>query len=126
MPRFQAMIGELNHRFDHEHINETVKSIELFEPGRPLSGIFERSPLHRLFASYLEEVPFIFKDTLRSVMYYALSTTPPTPVCFSWAPGYDFELTIWQAPDTPETRGGITVLTKSRYPNDRHPLHGRS
>ena len=124
MPRFQAMISELNRKFDHEHIGETVKSIELFEPGRPLSGIFERSALHRIFTSYLEEVPIIFKDTLRSVMYYALSTTPPTPVCLSWAPGYDFELTIWQAPDTPETRGGITVLIKSRYPNDRHPLHG--
>ena len=122
MPRFQAMISELNHKFGHERIGETVKMIELFEPGRPLSGVFERSPLNRLFSTYLETVPFIFKDTLRSVMYYALSTTPPTPVCFSWAPGYDFELTIWQAPDTPETRGGITVHIKSRYPDDRHPL----
>jgi hypothetical protein len=40
----------------------------------------------------------------------------------SWAPGYDYELSVWQAPDTRTSRGGITVLIKSRYPDDKHPL----
>ncbi len=124
MPRFQAMISELNERFSHERIEETVRHIGDFAPGRSLGDVFDRSPLHRLFTTYLNTVPTIFTETLRNVMHHALSTTPPTPVCFAWAPGYDFELTIWQAPDTPETRGGITVLMKSRYPDDKHPLAG--
>jgi hypothetical protein len=33
-------------------------------------------------------------------------------------------VTIWQAPDTRTSRGGITVLVKSRYPDDTHPLQG--
>ena len=59
---------------------------------------------------------------LRSIIHHALSTTPPTQVTFAWAPGYDFEMTVWQAPDTKTTKGGITVLVKSRYPADTHPL----
>jgi hypothetical protein len=43
------------------------------------------------------------------------------PITFSWTPGYDFELTIWDAPDTGRTHGGITVLLKSRYPGDTRP-----
>jgi hypothetical protein len=31
-------------------------------------------------------------------------------------------MTVWQAPDTKNTKGGITVLLKSRYPSDEHPL----
>jgi len=123
MPRFQAMISELNDKFSPQRVAETAENLEPFAPGQKLSGVFARSPLHMLFSVYLEDVPFIFKDTLRAVMHHALSTKPPTPVAFAWAPGYDFELTMWQAPDTPETRGGITVLVKTRYPDDKHPLH---
>jgi len=31
---------------------------------------------------------------------------------------------VWQAPDTKTTKGGITVLIKSRYPDDAHPIKG--
>jgi hypothetical protein len=62
------------------------------------------------------------QEALRSTIYHALSTKPPTQVTFGWAPGYDYEVTIWHAPDTKKTKGGITVLIKSRYPDDKHPL----
>jgi hypothetical protein len=64
------------------------------------------------------------REALRAIIYQALGTTPPTQITFSWAPAYDYELTIWDAPNTRRTRGGITVLLKSRYPDDKHPLAG--
>ena len=67
-------------------------------------------------------MPASFQETLRSIIYHALSTRPATQITFAWAPGYDYELTMWHAPDTKQTKGGITVLVKSRYPSDAHPL----
>ena len=62
------------------------------------------------------------QEAIRAVIFDALGTKPPTPITFAWAPGYDFEVSIWQAPDTRTSRGGITILIKSRYPDDNHPL----
>ena len=64
------------------------------------------------------------QEALRAIIYQALSTTPPTQITFAWAAGYDFELSVWQAPDTKTSKGGITVLLKSRYPDDKHPIAG--
>ena len=61
-------------------------------------------------------------EALRATIHYALGTTPPTLITFAWAPSYDYEIDIWQAPDTETTKGGITVLFKSRYPDDVHPI----
>jgi hypothetical protein len=44
------------------------------------------------------------------------------PITFAWAPGYDYELSVWDVADTADTAGGITVLLRSRYPADPHPL----
>jgi hypothetical protein len=41
----------------------------------------------------------------------------------SWAPGYDWELTIWETKSTRASDGGITIQIKSRYPSDAHPNH---
>jgi hypothetical protein len=38
-----------------------------------------------------------------------------TLVTFAWAPAYDWEITVWDAPC------GVTVLIKSRYPADGVP-----
>ncbi len=122
MPKYQTLVAELNGMFSPERIEETAERREEFAPGQPFANVFERSPLHRVLGRYLSTVPYIFTETVRSVAHHALSTKPPTPVTFAWAPAYDFELTLWQAPDTAETRGGITVLVKSRYPDDAHPL----
>ncbi len=82
--------------------------------------------LYELWQDYLEQLPGSIQEAFRSIVYYALSTDPPTPITFAWAPGYDYELTIWYVPDTPPTRGGITLLLKSRYPNDPHPTSSQS
>jgi len=130
MPMLQTFSLRLNNHFHPDRIDEFAASrAKHFAAGNALDLSFletEGTPLHRAWKSYIAKMPGSFSEALRGVIHYALSTTPPTPINFSWAPGYDYELNIWQAPDTELTRGGITVLLKSRYPDDKHPLEKSS
>lgn len=126
MPAFQTFLGELNKHFSNDRIQAfAAERQNHFAPGKGLDLTFlaqEGTPLHRAWRTYLSKLPPSISESMRAVIHAALSTSPPTPLTFAWAPGYDYELTIWQAPDTEETRGGITLLLKSRYPADKHPL----
>ncbi|HEY8003754.1 MAG TPA: hypothetical protein VIE16_05965 [Phenylobacterium sp.] len=128
MPRFQALVGKLNARLGKDEISNTIAAREAFAPGRPFHVALAdmiaepKTVEHRTFSAFVGRIPAGIQETLRSTIYHALGTSPPTLVTFAWAPSYDYEMTIWQAPDTAETLGGITVLIKSRYPDDRHPL----
>ena len=46
------------------------------------------------------------------------------PVTFAWAPGYDYRLSVWDVSSTATTKGGITLLVETRYPDDPHPISG--
>lgn len=125
MPMLQSILSELNSAFGRQGIKQTVEHRESFAPGKPLdlSMVVSRdSKLHDSWVEYLERLPPSMKEALRSVIYQSLSTKPPTLITFAWFPGYDYELNLSQAPDTKTTRGGITILMKSRYPSDSHPL----
>jgi len=125
MPALQSMLAEVNYAFGKRQINELAKMRHLFGPEKGLDTspfLKKGSRLHKAWVEYERQIPDAFRETLRSIIYHALSTKPATQITFAWAPGYDFELTMWQAPDTSATKGGITVLVKSRYPADKHPL----
>ncbi len=125
MPALQSMLSEVNRAFAAGEINKLAKMRAKFATGKKFPTtvfIKEDHPLKAPWDDYLKQMPASFQETVRGIIHHALSTEPPTPVTFAWAPGYDFELTLWHAPDTPRTRGGITVLVKSRYPADAHPL----
>jgi len=128
MPRLQFLVGELNDAFRESRVDELAARSSEFAPGKPLNEALAavvakpRTVKHRTFRTYLGKLPGSISEALRSTIHYALQTDPPTLVTFAWAPAYDYEITVWQAPDTSETRGGITVLLKSRYPTDRHPI----
>ena len=127
MPMMQTVLIELNHKFCADGIGEFAASKDTFAPGNTLKAeMFASSGtlLHRALKAYFAQLPGSFHETLRGIIHYALSTTPPTQVTFAWAPSYDYELTLWHSPDTKLTKGGITVLFKSRYPDDKHPLAG--
>jgi hypothetical protein len=124
MAAFQTVLSYLNLAFSRDNIVALAANRDSFAPGKPLAAglvIKEGTRLHGLWVEYLAKLPGSFQEAFRSVVYYALSTEPPSPITFAWAPGYDYELTIWHSPDTPPTKGGITVLLKSRYPTDPHP-----
>lgn len=122
MPGFTAMIAELNRQFHPNHIGDFAKNVDAFAPGRKLdtSLIAPRgSAVQRGFSTFLEQMPGSLYESLRGVIHHALSSSPPTQVTFAWAPSYDYEMTIWHA------ECGITVLFKSRYPNDKLPPPGK-
>lgn len=131
MPALQTTVTYLNDAFSEDKIDQLAGNRDAFAPGKRLSSAIatilpQQSPLFRPLVSYVDGLPGSFQEIIRSTIHYALSTNPPTRVTFAWAPSYDFELTTWQAPDTRATRGGITVLLKSRYPADTHPLSRRA
>jgi hypothetical protein len=108
-----SVVRQLNREFDPDRIDAFAKNAGAFAPGQPLdvralSGV-PRS-LGRTFQGYLDGLPGGVRETLRSVIYYALTSSPPVPITFAWAPAYDTGVTIWEPPC------GITVLFQSRYP----------
>src|SRR3569833_3454818 len=98
MPSFQALVGELNAGFGKEQIFRTSELREGFAPGQPLhlalAGLAAEpnSVEHRKFAAFVQRAPGGIQETLRSTIYYALGTSPPTLVTFAWAPAYDYEM----------------------------------
>jgi hypothetical protein len=128
MPMLQTLLGELNVAFSKGRIPEIASGRDKFSLGEPLEDVVADIVAkagtvdYRAAKAYVHTLPPSIQETLRGVIHYALSTEPPTLITFAWAPAYDFEATVWQAPDTAETRGGITILVKSRYPADPHPL----
>jgi hypothetical protein len=127
MAGFQTVLSYLNSAFSRDNIQQLAEKRENWAPGRKLGQgavIKEGTRLHALWMEHLGKMPPSFQEVFRSIVYHALSTEPPTPITWAWAPSYDYELSIWQSPDTPPTKGGITVLMKSRYPTDAHPAHG--
>ena len=125
MSALQTILIKLNREFNDDNVGLLARSAEMFAPGKKLDIAFlvpSNTPLYRAWKSYMKTVPEVVQETVRSVLYHALTTSPPTGVTMAWAPGYDHEVTVWQAPDSSTTKGGITVLIKGRYPGDTHPL----
>src|SRR5271170_3772078 len=101
MPALQSVLSDLNHAFGREQISALVKRRGEFAQGKSLDAaivVKRGTPLYRAWKSYLLKIPGSFQESIRSIIYYALSTTPATPIKFAWAPGYDFELNVWHAP----------------------------
>jgi hypothetical protein len=127
MPAFQTVLSRFNEAFAPHRIDELAATRDRFGMGAGLDYAVDlatenTSPMNRMLKSYLGKLPPAIREAIRAVIMQALEMSPPTQITFAWAPGYDYEMQVWQAPDTKDTRGGITVLLRSRYPDDRHPL----
>ena len=126
MPSMQTVLSELNKAFSKEGVVKLAERLKEFEAaGKATEGklgtgfvVKKGTRLYEAWKQYAPQLPGSFHGTIRGIQRYAISTKPPTPIMWAWAPGYDYELTIWQAPDTELTRGGITVLIKSPYPKN--------
>ncbi len=128
MPVLQTTLHGLNASFGPEKIADTAAQKDKFSARANFHtaladhGAEPGTELHRFLREHLRKMPPAVAESLRAAVHAALSTEPPTHVTFAWAPAYDWEVTVWQAPDTAETKGGVTILVKSRYPSDGHPL----
>jgi hypothetical protein len=130
MMRNQALlpvIGALNQAFNISNIHRLVEDREDFAPGeslaRALSKILCDFPpeVREIFEVYITRLPGAIQETIRSSVYLALSSTPVTLVSFGWAPGYDYEINLWHIVEPKTQHSGISILLKSRYPDDPHP-----
>lgn len=127
MPRMQTAVSALNVTFGAERIGEVDPAP--FSPGdgaETLSAAFVAAGVELEDATqrYIDGWPSALQAAVRATVHENLARDGRVPITFAWAPGYDYEATIWDVRDTSETAGGITVLLKSRYPSDPHPLSG--
>ena len=70
---------------------------------------------------FIDSIPGGLRQSLFALMHHNLSERPRLPITWAWAPGYDYELTLWECPGTKVSPGGITVFLRTRYPLDPHP-----
>ena len=113
MVMFAALIRHINRQFDDDRIEAFARNAAQFAPGRHLNVDvlqFPDAALARHFQTYLNNLPGSLQEVLRCLFSRALSASPPIPMTFSWAPGYDYEMTVWE----PEC--GILVQFKSPIP----------
>ena len=64
---------------------------------------------------YVSSVPAAQQEAIRGALHSAVSRERRLPVTMAWAPGYDFELTVWEAAATADHAGAMTVLLRSPY-----------
>ena len=75
---------------------------------------------------FIDQWPSALQKAVQAVIWENFSREETVPITFAWTPAYDYSVTIYDVHDTATTRGGITVLLTSRYPDDVHPLRSRS
>jgi hypothetical protein len=121
----QTAVTAMNVRFGADQIGEVPA--DPFDPGSGASSLAAALVdvgvgLDDATQRYVDGWPSALQAAVRSAIFDNLSRDGRVPITFAWAPGYDYELSIWDVRDSAETAGGITVLFKSRYPSDPHPL----
>jgi hypothetical protein len=119
----QAMLSQLNQRFSPEELGSTKGRAEGLTHATPLdelAGAFGAGT-SRFAKAFLKTWPKSIQTAVAAVVTENLRRAVPLPITFAWAPGYDFELQVSEAPGTRQSPGGITVLLRSRYPGDVHP-----
>ena len=126
MPHMQAMASRFNEALGHQNIDKipveklgSSGSLEDFLRGAGVVGTDTEM-------AYLDGWPEGLKEVLRAALRSALGRPGRLPVTISWAPGYDYEVQVWEAPGTAGSRGGMTILMRSRYPADAHPSPSQS
>jgi hypothetical protein len=125
MPIIDRTVTRLNDLFSPEKIHITAPlHRSRFAPGKGLdvSFVFDDDPeAKEVLEAYVETIPAGIAEGYRATCYQAL-TEPLTPVVFTFAPAYDFELRLTHTANTVKTPGVITLTLRGRYANDPHPL----
>jgi hypothetical protein len=121
MPSFQAMSARASDVFGVSKVD--VADETHFAPGTDLAATAESigiavNPQEK---AVLAAIPEGIKEALRAVLYKNLLRPKGKrfTVSFAWAPASDYELTVWEvgpASTIPNSRGGITVLLKTKVP----------
>ena len=121
MPFMQAMASRLNEALGPQNIDSIA--VDKLGSSGSLEGFLRGAGIVATDSEmgYLDGWPEGLKEVLRAALRSALSRPGRMPVTISWSPGYDYEVQVWEAPGTAASRGGMTILMRSRYPADAHP-----
>jgi hypothetical protein len=117
------VLGELNAAFGGKTPRINSDHGPTFAPGTSLgpalADVLDSSheELRYLLNAYLEMLPGSMRESLRSIIHYALTQDPQVLLNFAWAPSYDFEMTIWEMVEPAPAQSGVTILLKGRYPD---------
>jgi len=125
MPYLETVVMGLNRVLNAPEVRQYCKENDVFRPGIQLAqlagtlGASTRGPMTVGWKEYLESIPGGVQEALRSAIKFAIDRD--LPLAFAWEPAYDFEVAIWHTPDGNETKGGIKIRLRSRYPHDKLP-----
>ena len=122
MPFAEKMFPRLNRRLTYDTVHELPP--EPFERDEGLSGalrdlgVIERDAE----AAFVDQMPLSMQAAALAIVRTNLKRDRPKQMIVSWAPGYDWEMRVWETGSTGESEGGITIQVFSRYPSDAHPV----
>lgn len=125
MPDMHTALHQINTAFSPANIG-TV-SASAFAPGNNLVDALDALPgvqLTTAARTFLQGWPSGIQAAVEAAIYDDLTrpVTSRVPILFSWTPGYDYEVRIWDVRNTTSTEGELTIHLTSRYPADPHPL----
>ena len=124
MPFFQAMASRANTAFTPEklekaEVRQAMKSA--FGDGKTLVESLKELKVVRTAdeEAFLSGFPSGLLAAVGAVLTDNAAKATPLPVTVAWAPGYEDEVSFWVVEDTATSRGGITIMVRSRYADDR-------
>ena len=123
MPWIERIVADFNTTINGYKVEERPSLAKHFEPGKPLrDGLREMGVVKqdRQMAA-LRDWPPAFSASFRAAIHAFLSSGSEGPITVAWAPGYDYELNVWQSTGAKDSPGGLTILARTRYPFDKHP-----
>jgi len=119
MPSFQAIVEKANKVLNYESLREGSLDRDHFKEGESLSAAAERygaADPKKKETDVIDALPAATQEALRALIHANLERPDPYGITLAWAPATDYELTIWEAAPTSVSRGGITVLIKTKVP----------
>jgi hypothetical protein len=122
------VLGALNAAFGGMEPRVTKRDSARFAPGEPLGRALasvlpsQHPELNQLLEAFVATIPLGIQRSLLAIIYHALTSERQVLLNFAWAPAYDFELTIWETVEPEPAHSGMSILLKSRYPDDPSPL----
>jgi hypothetical protein len=121
MPAFEVMFIQLVLALEQAETLEQIRV--LLDSEMSLTDIIVELDLveHDGQAEFIAQTPRSMQAAILAIVRENLSRDEPKQMMFTWAPGYDWELRLWESTSSSISAGGITVQVRSRYPDDPHP-----
>jgi hypothetical protein len=118
------MVEKANHIWRRDNIQMLLEGRDRFDSPEAMRRYIDSEIAcdHEMDQRVAAAFPRGMSEMLRALFQYNLSEEGPhIAIQFAWMPGYDWELTIAEAPGTPDSPGAFSVIVRGRYPRDPHP-----